>query len=205
MTTNDETLKVWTTAAATAIAAGAPITVITAWLDGGLTPEPQLFKTAAHAHRVDVLIALFDAAKARGQHVVEAGAMAALAAPAASDASVLDNAACTVVVTRHTTPAMLNRSVSTVHGAGSVPFWWHAFRNADETGNLRGLLALLEGLGADLAATPFNDDGGRRHGEALRAFLLAQRIEQERVALREAVAEATEQPTTTAARGRRRL
>ncbi|MEX3582010.1 MAG: hypothetical protein VB137_04110 [Burkholderia sp.] len=88
-----------------------------------------------------------------------------------------------------------------------MPVWWHAFRNADDTQDLNELLRLLREFGADLTATPFSaedSEGGGTHGDALRSLLHDKRIERERAALRDAMAEFTEQPMTTA-RGRRRL
>lgn len=205
-----DSLKLWTQNAVSAIKDGAPLRVITAWLngglDGGLTPEPALFKAAALAQRVDVLNLLFDAAKTMGPEAVEAGAIAALSAPAATETSVLDNETCAVTVLAHTTPAMLNRSASTLHGGRDVPFWWHAYRNAAVAQDLHALLVLLREHGADLAATPFNGEGGGKHGDALRSLLLAERIELERAVLRQAAtaAMAASEPAVQQ-RGRRRL
>jgi hypothetical protein len=207
MMTLDEPLKLWTTAASAAIAAGAPVDAIAAWLDHGLTLDPELFQCAARAHHAEMLAFLLDQAQRHGPDAVHAGVMAALAPPSATENSVLDNVTCARTVLAHATPDLLNRPKSRMHGGRDVPVWWHAFRNAHDGQDLAALLRLLREYGADLAATPFSgesDEGGGVHGDALRALLLNERIEKERAVLRQAMAEATEQPTT-AARGRRRL
>ncbi|WP_176322306.1 hypothetical protein [Burkholderia vietnamiensis] len=184
--------KVWTGAAADAIAAGAPVPVITAWLDHGLTPEPVLFMRAAQAHRADVLTLLFNAARPWGQGAIDAGALAALTPPSALDRCAFDDIDTARAVLANATRTVMNQAKSWVHGGAAVPVWWHAFRNADESQDLAVLLVLLREHGADLAGTPFSDMGatnGGKHGEALRAFLLAERIEAERAVLRQTAAE----------------
>ncbi|VVD61296.1 hypothetical protein PCE31106_00110 [Pandoraea cepalis] len=90
--------------------------------------------------------------------------------------------------------------VSRRHGTEPVPRWWHVFRRSSAaTPDLHALLVLLREHGAGLHAAPFTDEGGGRHGEALRAFLLAERVAAEQAVLRQAAAEAA--PTIT----RRRL
>ena len=206
MMTLDEPLKLWTTAASAAIAAGAPVAVIAAWVDHGLALDPELFQCAARAHHADTLAFLLDEAQRQGPDAVHAGVMAALAPPSATENSVLDNVTCARTVLAHATPDLLNRPKSRMHGGRDVPVWWHAFRNAHDGQDLHALLCLLREFGADLAATPFSgesDEGGGTHGDVLRALLLNERIEKERAVLRQVMAEA-EQPTTTV-RGRRRL
>ncbi|MEX3582011.1 MAG: hypothetical protein VB137_04115 [Burkholderia sp.] len=90
------------------IACGAPVDVLAAWLDRGLTPDADLFKRAAHAQRADVLALLFSSVTSQGPAAIEAAAIAALTPPSAMDASVFDNLESAWTVLCQTTPDLLN-------------------------------------------------------------------------------------------------
>jgi len=97
-----------------------------------------------------------------------------------------------------TAPEALKRSHSWIArptGTVAVPLWWTRFRQVATSTEVHqhAMLRLLRDRGGiDLSGSPFTHDGGGPAGEALRAFLLAERIERERTVLREAAAEATE-------------
>jgi len=207
MITTDEPNKLWTTAASAAIAAGAPAPVIAAWLDHGLTPQSGLFTQAVHACRADVLALLFNAARPLGQAAIDAGVLASLTSLAENALDDLDVAR---VVLAHASPALLNGTHDDEEpttgyritqpsdlAACTGPVWLSAYIETDDrhdTQHLTAVLTLLREQGADLNvveteplwSTPWRD----RRGEALRAFLLAERIEREQAQLTQAADEA---------------
>ncbi|WP_343663257.1 hypothetical protein [Paraburkholderia tropica] len=188
-------------AAGNAIVAGVPTADIAKRLDRGLFPTTALFRKAAQAGRTDVLALLFNAARPKGQAVIDAGAHAVLSSRLAFND--IDMAR---VALAHSTPDVLNRpSKEWISPPGVVAVWFDAFYGATLTPHdLDTLMALLREHGADLARSPRIDltrtDGGA-HYEAFRASLIAERVEHERAVLAQAVEEAHTEPTTT----RRRL
>ncbi|MFM0593990.1 hypothetical protein [Paraburkholderia dilworthii] len=195
-----------------AINDGAPLATIAHLLNddlamtrGGRIPA-GLIIAAIRGQRPDVLDLLLDRAAQRSTIRALGAVFEAL------DRRALNDRACAIATLAHATPAMLNREYN-----GGGPRWWYAFTACDARyeHDLHDRLALLREAGADLDAVAFavvGHHGPRfkgRHGEALRAFVeterIVKRIDQERAVLRQAAAEATEQPTTAAARGRRRL
>ncbi|MDR5643251.1 MULTISPECIES: hypothetical protein [Burkholderia] len=175
--------------AALAIGHNAPAGMIAAWLDGGLSPA-GLYAPAVRCKRADVLALLFDRAHACGPQHVRDGVLEALRVD-----RVFDDRAVADVVLSHAHPSDLNRPRTWVPrrdgSAVGVPLWWHRFRQATAptAHDLHAVLVLLRDHGAGLHATPFTDEGGGGHGDALRAFLLAERIAAERAVLRQAAAE----------------
>lgn len=72
-------------------------------------------------------------------------------------------------------------------GPVSIPLWWFAFRTTEGTrDHLFRVLCALRAHGVDMRGSPFNHEGGGQHGDALRAFLGAERAEAEQTALRNA-------------------
>ncbi|MBR8384562.1 hypothetical protein KDX26_19380 [Burkholderia cenocepacia] len=70
-----------------------------------------------------------------------------------------------------------------------IPRWWCAFCTTDGTrDHLFRVLCALRAHGVDMQGTPYNEHGGGEHGEALRAFLGAERAEAEQATLHQAAA-----------------
>ncbi len=213
--------KVWGVVAAKAIAAGAPAPVIAAWLDHGLTPAPELFTSAAQAHRADVLTLLFNAAKPLGQAVIDAGVLFALSS---LHENALDDLDVARVVLAHASPALLNGAqddedpptgyrttqpsdIAAMWG----PVWFSAYANTNDrhdAQHLTAVLTLLRDHEADLNIVEteplWSTPWGNRRGDALHAFLNAERVEHEQAMLRQAADEAMAEPIHQS-RARRRL
>ncbi|MDN7857968.1 hypothetical protein QZM81_19375 [Burkholderia cepacia] len=214
--------KVWGVAAAKAIAVGAPVPVIATWLDHGLTPEPGLFMSAAQAHCADVLTLLFNAAKPLGQAVIDAGVLFALSS---LHENALDDLDVARVVLAHASPALLNGAqddedppigyrttqpsdIAAMWG----PVWFSAYANTNDrhdAQHLTAVLTLLRDHEADLNIVEteplWSTPWGNRRGDALHAFLNAERVEHEQAELRQAADEAMAAGRTAQAITRRRL